>query len=81
MSIDGGIDFGGTGTAQAALGATFISAPGQPAGRATGAPGAPGANGIASNMAVHHAAMLLIFGSLAGLVVMGFVFRRGPIES
>ena len=30
-------------------------------------------------MAIHQAAMWLIFGSLAGLVVIGYVFRRGPI--
>jgi hypothetical protein len=77
----GGIDFGGTAGAQAAVGTTYISAPGQPAGRAAGGPGAPGANGIASNIQVHQAAMWLIFGSLAGLVVIGYVFRRGPIES
>jgi hypothetical protein len=36
---------------------------------------------MASNMQVHHAAMTLIIGSLVGLVVIGYVFRRGPIES
>jgi len=77
MAQDGGIDFGGTGTAQAAVGATFISAPGQPAGRAMGANAAPGATGPASQMAVHHAAMLLVVGSFLGLVVIGYVFRRG----
>lgn len=74
---EGGIDFGGTGSA--AVGATYISAPGQPAGRAAGGPSAPGAAGAMSNMQVHQAAMWLIFGSLAGLVVIGWVFRRGPI--
>ena len=39
-----------------------------------------GANGIASNMQVHQAAMWLIFGSLAGLIVIGYVFRRGPVS-
>ena len=76
---EGGIDFGGTAGAQTAVGATYISAPGQPAGRAAGGPSAPGGNGPASNMATHQAAMWLIFGSLAGLVVIGYVFRRGPI--
>jgi hypothetical protein len=77
---DGGIDFGGTGAAQAAVGATFVSAPGQPAGRAAGQPGAPGASGPGANMAVHQAACWLILGSLAGLVAIGWVFRRGPIS-
>jgi hypothetical protein len=44
-----------------------------------GGPSAAGANGPGSNLAVHQAAMWLIFGSLAGLVVIGWVFRRGPI--
>ena len=74
----GGIDF--SGTADVATGATFVSAPGQPAGRAAMAPGAPGSAGPLSAMNVHHAAMLIILGSLAGLVVIGYVFRRGPIE-
>lgn len=76
--MDGGIDFGGTG--QAAVGATFISAPGQPAGRAAYGPTAPGGNGPGGTLSTHQAAMVLIFGSLVGLVVIGYVFRRGPIE-
>ena len=75
----GGIDFGGTAAATAAVGSTMISAPGQPGGRGSG-PGAPGANGVASNMQVHQAAMTLIFGSALGLVLIGWLFRRGPIE-
>jgi len=78
MAQDGGIDFGGT-SAQAAVGATFISAPGQPAGRAAMGPSAPGAAGALSSMQVHQSAMLVIFGSLAALIVIGYVFRRGPI--
>jgi len=63
----------------AAIGATFISAPGQPG--ASEPPGAPGASGpMADAMSVHHAAIVLILGSLAGLVVIGYLFRRGPID-
>lgn len=75
---EGGIDFGGT--SSAAVGATFISAPGQPSGRNATGPAAPGATGPGSNMTTHQAAITLIIGSLVGLVVIGYVFRRGPIE-
>lgn len=78
--LEGGIDFSGTVPAQAAVGATFISAPGQPSASTHGAPGAPGSGGMGASMQVHQAAMLLIFGSLATLVVIGYVFRRGPIK-
>ena len=72
----GGIDFGGTAGADTAVGATYVSAGGQAAARG---PGAPGSNGVGSNMQVHQAAIWLILGSLASLVVIGYVFRRGPI--
>ena len=60
-------------------GTTFVSVPGGAPSQAMG-PTAPGATGPGSNLNVHHAAMLLIFGSLVGLVVIGYVFRRGPID-
>ena len=59
-------------------GTTYVSVPGN-APNQMGA-GAPGATGPGSNINVHHAAMLLIFGSLVGLVAIGYVFRRGPID-
>lgn len=78
MSVQGGIDFGGTAHGSTAVGATMISAPGQPS-MSANAIGAPGSRGVGSSMAVHQAACWLIFGSLAGLIVIGYVFRRGPI--
>ena len=59
-------------------GATFVSVPGNP--NQQTAAGAPGSSGPASSINTHHAAMLLIFGSLLGLLAVGYVFRRGPID-
>lgn len=40
----------------------------------------PGAQGIGANLAVSHAILVVIGASLAGLVALGFVFRRGGGE-
>lgn len=62
----------------AQTGTTFVSVPGNPPNQS--AAGAAGSGAPGSNMATHQAAMLLIFSSLAALVVIGYVFRRGPID-
>ncbi len=74
-----GVNAGGNLGSSAALGATFASAPGYPA-AAAGTQAAPGASGVGASMTTHQAAIVLIFSSLAMLVVVGYVFRRGPIE-
>ena len=61
--------------------ATQVSAPGMPIGSGTAtSSAAPGAVGPGGQMNVAHAAMVLIIGSAALLVVIGVVFRR-PIGS
>lgn len=61
--------------------ATQVSAPGMPIGSGTAtSSAAPGAAGPGGQMNVAHAAMVLIIGSAALLVVIGVVFRR-PIGS
>ena len=69
---DGLLDMGAT------SGTTWVSVPGNPPNQS--AAGAAGSGGPGSNMATHQAAMLLIFSSLAALVAIGYVFRRGPID-
>jgi hypothetical protein len=59
-------------------GATFVSVPGNPPNQAI--VGAPGSSGPGATMATHQAAMLLIGSSLAMLVLIGFVFRRGTSD-
>lgn len=49
-----------------------------PAGMAAGATNAaPGSTGPASNMAPATAMLWIIFGSMAGLFVLGYAFRKG----
>ena len=69
---DGLLDMG------ASSGTTYVSVPGNPPNQA--AAGAPGSGAPLSSMQTHHAAMLLIFSSLGALLVIGYVFRRGPID-
>ena len=57
--------------------ATQVSAPGMPIGAGTAASTAsPGATAPGGQMNVAHAALVLIAGSAALLVVIGVVFRR-----
>ena len=74
-----GVNAGGNLGSSAALGATFASSPGYPA-AAAGTQAAPGATGPGASLTTHQAAIILILGSLAMLVTVGWVFRRGPID-
>lgn len=74
-----GVNAGGNLGSSAALGATFASSPGYPA-AAAGTQAAPGATGPGGSLTPHQAAIILILGSLAMLVTVGWVFRRGPID-
>jgi hypothetical protein len=41
---------------------------------------APGAQGPVAYMSVTHSALVILFGSMGALIVMGYLFRKGPIQ-
>ncbi len=41
---------------------------------------APGAQGPGGNVSVAHSALLIIGGAGVALIVLGYVFRKGPLQ-